>query len=87
MLKWHAVYADDPQREHSTKEHAPRTAVLRRFDDAARLGMHNGRAVIGMWLIDPNTEQEDPIAIHGQVPMSIRGQHKTYLAAEEKPRR
>lgn len=89
MLEWHAVYRDDPQAEARTEERAPRAAVLKRFKDAATLGMHNGRAVIGMWLIDPDTEQEDPIAIHGRVPPSIRGQHMAYLArvAEEKPRR
>lgn len=48
MLLWYAIYKDNPRSTSHSEERAPRAAVLRRFDDAARLGMHDGRAVISM---------------------------------------
>jgi hypothetical protein len=68
MLKWCAIYQDDPQKEVCIEEPAPRDAVLKRFG----LGMHGGRAVVGMWLIDGATEQDDVIAIYGHVPVPIQ---------------
>jgi hypothetical protein len=80
MLLWYAIYKNTPQEETHTEERAPRGAVLKRFDDAARLGMHNGHAVSGMWLIDEATEQDDVIRIYGAVPIEIRTRYETYLA-------
>ncbi len=78
MLKWCAIYQDDPQREHCTVEQAPRATVLKRFDDARRLGMHDRRAVVGMWLIDSGTQQDDVIAIHGRGPIPISERYDTH---------
>jgi hypothetical protein len=59
---WYAIYKNTPQEE--TQERAPRAAVLKRFDDTATLaGMHDSRAVIGMWLIDEATN--DVVRIYG----------------------
>ena len=80
MLLWYAIYRDEPQEAPHTQERAPRTAVLARFDDAARLGMHNGRGVIGMWLIDGSTEQGDMIRCLGSVPLTINARYEAYLA-------
>ena len=81
MLLWYAVYKDRPQEEIHTEERASRAAVLKRFDDAAKLaGMHDGHAVIGMWLIDEATEQDDVIRIYGAVPLEIGTRHEAYLA-------
>jgi len=66
MLRWYAIYQDDPQKESWAKEMAPQDAVIQRFRDAKGLGMHNGRAVIGMWLIDGASEQEEVIDIYGR---------------------
>jgi hypothetical protein len=41
--------------------------------------MHDGRAVMGMWLIDSSTQQGDVIKIHGLVPEPIRMRHEAYL--------
>ena len=61
---WYAIYKNTPQEETHTEERAPRTAVLKRFDDTATLaGMHDSRAVIGMWLIDEATN--DVVRIYG----------------------
>jgi hypothetical protein len=80
MLLWYAVYRDKPQELTHTEERAPRDAVLRRFGDAANLGMHDGRGVIGMWLIDDATERHDVVSVFGIVPPGIRGQYEVYLA-------
>jgi hypothetical protein len=80
MLVWYAIYKNTPQEETHTGERVPRGAVLKRFDDAAKLGMHNGRAVSGMWLIDEATEQDNVIRIYGAVPLGIRTQLEAYLA-------
>ncbi len=65
----------------------PREMVLRRFEHATALGMHDGRTVIGMWLIDSATREADVIAIYGSVSEEIRARHSDYLHASEKPRR
>ena len=81
MLLWYAIYKDKPEDTFHTEERAPRAAVLKHFDDAAKLlGMHDGRAVSGMWLINRATEQDDVIRIHGAVPIEIRARHQAYLA-------
>ena len=81
MLLWYAVYKNKPQEETHTEERAPRAAVLKRFDDTAKLaGMHDGHAVIGMWLIDGSTERGDVVRVFGIVPPRIRGQYEVYLA-------
>jgi hypothetical protein len=83
MLLWCAVYKDKPPEDaYVTEERAPRGAVLKRFDDAARLGMHNGRAVSGMWLIDEASEQEDVVRVFGSVPGHIRVRHEAYVARQ-----
>jgi hypothetical protein len=80
MLLWYAVYKDEPQDAVHSEERAPPAAVLRRFDDAVQLGMHDGRAVIGMWLIDDATERHDVVRIYGAVPPAIGRRHAAYLA-------
>jgi hypothetical protein len=81
MLLWYAIYMNKPQEETHTEEGAPRAAVLKRFDDTAKLaGMHDGRAVTGMWLIDEASGQGDVVRIYGAVPIEIRTRHETYLA-------
>jgi hypothetical protein len=80
MLLWYAVHRDKPHEAPHTEEPAPHAAVLKRFDDAAQLGMHDGRAVIGMWLIDGSTERGDVVRVFGIVPPRIRGQYEVYLA-------
>ena len=80
MLLWYVVYRDRQQEAPHTEEQAPRAGVLARFDDAAKLGKHNGRAVIGMWLIDSSAEQGDVLRCHGLVPLKINARYEAYLA-------
>ncbi len=86
MLLWYAIFKDKPQDASCTEERMPREMVLRRFEHATALGMHDGRAVIGMWLIDSATQEGDVIAIYGSVSEEIRARHSDYLQAREKPR-
>jgi hypothetical protein len=80
MLLWYVVYRDKPQQEApDTEERAPDAAVFARFDDAARLGIHNGRGVLGMWLIDGSAEQGDVVRCHGLVPLKINARYEAYL--------
>ena len=79
MLLWYAVYRDKPQEAPHTEERAPHPAVFARFDDASRLGMHDGRAVMGMWLIDGSAEG-DVVRCHGLVPLKINVRYEAYLA-------
>ena len=80
MLLWYAVFRNTPQDAPHTEERAPRAAVLKRFDDAAQLGMHNGRAVIGMWLIDGSADRGDVVRCYGLVPLTINARYEAYLA-------
>ena len=87
MLLWYAISKDKPQDTYCTEERTPRATVLRRFEHAIALGMHDGRTVQGMWLIDEATQQGDVIRIHGLVPETIRARHEVYLRDKEKPHR
>jgi hypothetical protein len=88
MLRWYAIYRDAPQKEFCTEEHGAKVAVLKRFDYASQLGMHGGRAVIAMWLVDTEGEQpEGVIAVYGRVPLPVEDLHQVYLREKEKPRR
>ena len=80
MLLWYAVYKHKPKEPSHTEESAPHAAVFARFDDAAKLGIHNGRGVLGMWLIDGTAEQGDVIRCHGLVPLKINARYEAYLA-------
>ena len=80
MLLWYAVYKEKPQDALHTEERAPRATVLARFDDAAKLGMHDGRSVIGMWLIDRSAERGDVVRCCGLVPLKINARYEAYLA-------
>ncbi len=79
MLLWYAIFKDKPQDTYCTEERTPRAAVLQRFEHAMALGMHDGHAVIGMWLIDSSTQQGDVIKVYGLVPEPIRVRHTAYL--------
>src|SRR5215472_6730039 len=80
VLLWCVVFKNELQAVSCTEEQTPREMVLQRFQHAMALGMHDGRAVIGMWLIDPEGEPPDvPIAIYGRVTGYIRAWHEAYL--------
>jgi hypothetical protein len=85
MPRWYAIFKDKPQDASCTEERMPRAMVLQRFDHAMALGMHDGRTVIGMWLIDEATQQGDVIRIHGLVPGPIRARHEVYLRENKSP--
>ncbi len=75
MIKWHALFEEDPQRDvlvEKVEEGKLRADALKRFEDAAAANELNGRELIGMWMIDHATEQADVIKIHGHVPGDIR---------------
>jgi hypothetical protein len=80
MLHWYAIHKDKPQSTSHTEERAPRASVIRRFDGTAVLSMHDGRAVIGMWLIDDATAPGDVVRCHGTVAREIVERNLEYLA-------
>ena len=79
MLLWYAIFKDKPQDTYCTEERTPHAAVLQRFEHAKALGMHDGRTVTGMWLIDSSTQEGDVIKIHGLVPEPIRVRYEAFL--------
>ena len=82
MLLWCAVYAENRTvpDAYCTEEDAPVAAVLSRFDDEAKRGLHDGHPVDAMWLIDEATRQKDVIRVFGRVPAEIQKRHETYVA-------
>ena len=85
MLRWCAIYKDQPETDECTDEHAPPATVQKRFQNALRLGMHDGRPVKAMWLIDLAAEQT-VIEVWGEVPLPVEALHKAYSKEKEKPR-
>jgi len=82
MLLWCAVYAESATLPdaYCTEEEQPLAAVLSRFDAAAKDGVHDGRTVNGMWLIDEATDEKDVVKVYGRIPVEVQERHKAYLA-------
>ncbi len=82
MRKWHAVLKDDrnPSGLMSVdiEEGDLRADSLKRFDDAAKEGRLYGPEIVGMWIIDYATEQEDIIKCWGRVPEGYHERHNAY---------
>ena len=81
MLHWYAIHKDKPESTFHTEERAPRNSVLRRFDDAARLGTHDDRAVHGMWLIGDATTPGDVVRCYGAVAGEVADRYLQYIAS------
>ena len=76
MKKWIAVFPDPSQvgvnEEELVEEWEHDAGALERFEAAAKAREVNGREVIGMWILDDATQQEDVIETWGRVPPDIR---------------
>ncbi len=81
MIKWYAIYENDPQREMLVEKGKLRADALKRFEDARRANAIYGRETRGMWMIDDATEQEDVIKRHGRVPRNI---HDRFVERERR---
>ena len=81
MIKWYAIFEDDPQREMLVEKGKLRADVLKRFEDARTANEFNGRETRGMWMIDDTTEQADVIKRHGRVPRNI---HVRFVECERR---
>lgn len=71
MLRWVAIYADNPQREAIVETTGDKTVDLSLFQRAAASRELFGRPVNGMWLLALDTEQEDVLATFGTIPAPI----------------
>jgi hypothetical protein len=80
MLLWYWTYKDQQQEIFHRAERSPPASVVERFNEAAKLGMRDGRAVNGMWLI--TAEQDHVIRIYGAVPPLIRASHVAHRTRE-----
>ena len=82
MRKWHAVLKDDRAPsgliEGLIEEGDLGADSLKRFDDAAKEGRLFGCEIVGMWIIDYATEQEDIIKCWGRVPEGYHERHNAY---------
>ncbi|MCH7794252.1 MAG: hypothetical protein IH900_03795 [Proteobacteria bacterium] len=87
MLRWNALYEDDPQHEKIIEEleqGEPRAALRKRFQDAKKSNEIGGREIRGMWLIDHATEQGDVIDRHGLIPGNLELRHLKWKARGKK---
>jgi hypothetical protein len=72
MREWHAIFADNPNYEPELVERgALRWPQFGKFAAAAAAGKIGNRAVKGMWVLDPESEHADALAIYGRLPESI----------------
>ncbi len=81
MIKWYAIFEDDPQRKVLVDKGKLRAAALKRFEDAKTANAIYGRETRGMWMIDDTTEQKDVIKRHGGVPRNI---HDRFVERERR---
>lgn len=78
MMKWHVVFDEEPQTEDSRKGGQDSATAAAEFDQAAKMGVLDGRKVKGMWLIDHGAEQADVIRVFGSAPPSILVRHEAW---------
>jgi len=65
VKKWYVIFDRRPRR--SERVDAP----MYNFDHVAKTGELDGRRILGMWIIDEETEEVDVTKIHGSVPENI----------------
>jgi hypothetical protein len=72
MRKWMVVFSDAPQRgmEIAQAAHADSTVDFM-FDAAARTGEIDGQIVSAMWLLDPENDRADVLAVYGSYSVTI----------------
>jgi len=97
MRKWYAVFVDSSGvvnlGDEIVEEWELEAGALKRFKDAVKAGEVNGRVVYAtelngrmvyaMWIIDHSTEQEDVIAISGNVSSDIRARYNAYMKRQQ----
>ena len=85
MRKWYAVFVDPSRPGGLTDEEEWEIGAgeLEDFEAAAGAGQLYGREVIGMWIIDDATEQDDVIESWGRVSDEIRTRHNAYLKRQK----
>ena len=75
MKKWIAVFPDPSQvgvnKEELVEEWEHDAGALGRFENADKTREIKGRKVIGMWILDDTSEQEEVIDARGHVPPEI----------------
>ncbi len=81
MIKWYAIYENDPQREMLVEKGKLKADALKRFENARTANAIYGRETRSMWMIDDTTEQEDVIKRHGMVPGNI---HDRFVERERR---
>ncbi len=74
MLKLYIAYPENGRFVDDAEYGTPSEDLLKRFDETKQSKKHKGREMIGMWVIDEATENEDVIRKFGRVPheMAIR---------------
>ena len=81
-LEWEIAFLLDHGSIETVKESATsadeRREMLRRFDEAAKKELYNGRKPHGMWITDHESEQGDVVRIYGAVPNNVRAEHQRY---------
>jgi hypothetical protein len=75
---WYRRFSDSQYADEVDLSLVTRSEALERFVQAAKANVIDGRELLGMWLVDHGTEQEDVIAIHGRIPGDIRARFDAY---------
>ena len=87
MKKWYAVLLDPSQfgvlLEKLVEEWEHDAGAIERFEAAAKAGELNGREIIGMWIIDDTTEQDDVIEAWGRVSDEITTRYNAYKKRQQ----
>lgn len=82
MATWFAYYKDDPNhRACAVEDGAPFKEMAERFDACTEAKEVNGRAVIGMYIMDMDSEQQDVMRYSGAVPLNFPKRHKAWLVS------
>lgn len=79
MTTWYAVFKDRRPGDIEIVSSGTTKDLTSTFGEAAEAGTIQGREVMGMWLVDHDSEQDDVVCIHGIATPDLRKRHAAYL--------
>lgn len=76
MLQWHIVF----KGESKATVYEGDSDVLARYDSAILAQAVDGRPVVGMWVIDPGTDNADILRAWGRCPQTVFSRYQSRQA-------
>ncbi len=81
MKKWYITFKESSEKNVETivaERGDLGPEAFKRFDAVAKKGKYQGRKILGMWILDHGSEQEDVLKHYGQIPAGYQLRHENW---------